>query len=148
MPIRIGVEGIGLRAFATDWRAAVRLAGSLLVNQGTVNASYASAMERVIEEAGPYCVVAPGLALPHAQPGPWVARSSMGVLVLASPVCFGLTRNDPVDVLIPFAATDNETHLDILAELSRLFMTPGNLGAIRQARTASEVARLLGAQEW
>jgi len=146
LSICISADGIRVGVYAEDWRAAIRLAGGLLVNQGSVSPAYVHAMEQIIDEAGPYCVVAPGLALPHARPGSWVSRSSIGVLVLVSPVRFGLTRNDPVDVIVPFAATDCWSHFGTLTELARLFVTPASLVAIRQARSAAEIALLFNTQ--
>lgn len=144
MTIAVRFEGIRVGAFAKDWRAAIRLAGDLLVAQGAVSRAYASAMEQIIEEAGPYCVVAPGLAMPHARPGPWVSSCSIAVLVLASPVRFGVPRNDPVDVLVAFAAPDFSAHVDTLAELACLFTAPASLATIRRARFEAEIAELFG----
>jgi len=142
LAVDISPERIRLRASARDWRAAIRLAGELLTVQGAVSAEYVLAMEQVIDEAGPYCVVAPGLALPHARPGRWVSRCSIGVLVLKSPVRFGSRSNDPVDVLIPFATTDCKSHIQTLAEISRLFSIPSSLRTIRQATQEAEIVRL------
>jgi PTS system ascorbate-specific IIA component len=144
LAIQICASRIRLRAHVQDWRAAVRLAGELLVASGSVNAGYVLAMERLIDEAGPYCVVAPGLALPHAPPGPWVSTCSVSVLLLASPVKFGSCCNDPVDLVIPFAATSPTAHLETLAVLSRILSSPARLQAIRQATGEAEVAHALG----
>jgi PTS system ascorbate-specific IIA component len=145
LAIEISPERIRLGASARDWRAAIRLAGRLLMVHGAVSAEYVLAMEQVIDEAGPYCVVAPGLALPHARPGSWVSSCSVGVLVLRSPVTFGCRSNDPVDVLIPFATKDCTSHIRALAELSRMFSVPASLRTIRLARHEVEVARFFGA---
>ncbi|HEY9089420.1 MAG TPA: PTS sugar transporter subunit IIA, partial [Anaerolineaceae bacterium] len=61
-------QRIALNQTAADWRAAVRAAGDLLVQTGGVEPRYVDAMLRAAEELGPYIVLAPGLALPHARP--------------------------------------------------------------------------------
>lgn len=60
-------DAIVLGAEASDWRAAVRLAGAALVRSGVARPGYADKMIRMIEEHGPYVVIAPGLALAHAR---------------------------------------------------------------------------------
>ena len=67
-------DGVQLGATAADWRAAVQLAGAALAATGAAAPEYADEMIRMIEEHGPYVVIAPGLALAHARPGPEVHR--------------------------------------------------------------------------
>jgi len=91
--------GIMLGAHATDWRDAVRLAGRALRLSGSTRAEYSDRMIAVIEEFGAYVVIAPGLALAHARPGPDVRREGLAVVTLAEPVAFGHPHNDPVRVV-------------------------------------------------
>jgi mannitol/fructose-specific phosphotransferase system IIA component (Ntr-type) len=51
-----------------DWVEAVKLSGSLLAVDGIVEERYINAMVEVIKELGPYAVIAPGVAIPHARP--------------------------------------------------------------------------------
>ena len=43
----------------------------------------------MVDEHGPYIVIAPGLALAHARPGPEVLADGLAVVTLAEPVPFG-----------------------------------------------------------
>ena len=63
---------VALGAAAADWRAAVAVVGAGLVATGAAKPEYTESMVRMIEEHGPYVVIAPGLALAHARPGPEV----------------------------------------------------------------------------
>ena len=62
------MSAIVVAAEAEDWRAAVTLAGEALVRSGSALPEYSTEMIRMIEEHGPYVVIAPGLALAHARP--------------------------------------------------------------------------------
>ena len=62
-------EAILVGATAAGWREAVRLAGAALVRSGAAREGYSDEMIRMIDEHGPYVVIAPGLALAHARPG-------------------------------------------------------------------------------
>jgi len=128
---------------AAGWREAVRLAGALLVRQGSVTASYVEAMVRVVEEIGPYMVLAPGIAMAHARPEDGVVRACMSLVRLDSGVKFGSEVNDPVDLVFAFGAVDKEQHLEALRELASLLQSDEGVAAIRRCRTARQAARVV-----
>ncbi len=51
-----------------DWREAIRLASAPLIEDGSITQNYVRAMIDSIETTGPYIVLTPGVALPHARP--------------------------------------------------------------------------------
>ena len=105
------MPAIMLGVHATDWRDAVRIAGRALRLSGSTRAEYSDRMISVIEEFGAYVVVAPGLALAHARPGPDVRREGLAVITLAEPVAFGHPHNDPVRVVVGLAVSNAEEHV-------------------------------------
>jgi ascorbate PTS system EIIA or EIIAB component len=133
-----------LRAPAADWRAAVREAGRALTRSGSTRLEYADRMIAVIEEFGAYVVIAPGLALAHARPGPDVRREGLAVVTLADPVPFGHPHNDPVRVVIGLAVSNAEEHVASVARLANAFNDSGMVGRIARAGSADEVRELLG----
>jgi PTS system ascorbate-specific IIA component len=74
---------------------------------------------QIVEEHGPYIVLAPGLALAHARPEDGVLRVCLAVVTLAEPVAFGHPDNDPVDVVFAFGSPDAEQHVAMLSALAR-----------------------------
>ncbi len=133
---------IALGVHVRDWREAVRAAGSLLEATGEITRGYTDAMVRTVQELGPYAVVAPGVALPHARPEDGVIRSCLGLVRLAQPVEFGNEVNDPVDLVMPFGSSRTPEHTQLLAELARFLGAPEHLDALRTARTEHEVIRV------
>ncbi len=133
---------IGVRA--RDWRDAVRASGEALTRAGFARASYADEMVRMIEEHGPYVVIAPGLALAHARPGPAVLADGLAIVTLAAPVEFGHPHNDPVSVVLGLAIASVEGHLAQVAGLANVFNDPSTVPALAAATTADEVRRLMG----
>jgi PTS system ascorbate-specific IIA component len=131
-------EGIRLRAHADDWRQAVLLAGEALVAAGATTAAYAARMVKVVDDFGSYIVIAPGLALAHARPGPDVLHDALAVVTLEEPVRFGHAHNDPVSVVLR-----NDGHVNLLAELANVFNDPNATAMIAAARTADEVRAVL-----
>lgn len=110
---------------AADWRAAVRAAGVDLVTARAVGRAYVDELVQQIEQAGPYCVVAPGVAVPHAKASGVVRRDALAIVVLDEPVAFGHPHHDPVRVVIGLAATSSKRHLRMLAALANALDASG-----------------------
>lgn len=144
--LRIADEAVVLGAAAADWRAAVRLAGDALVAVGAATPDYTTAMLRMIEQHGPYVVIAPGLALAHARPGPEVLDDALAVVTLDAPVTFGHPYNDPVRVVLGLSVRTPDRHVQTVAGLATAFDDPGATAALAAATTADEVRRILGAE--
>lgn len=138
-------EAIRLGEHARDWREAVRLSGRALQRIGAVTDAYPDEMVRMIEEHGPYIVIAPGLALAHARPGPAVLADGISVVTLDQPVAFGHPYNDPVRVVVGLGVHSAERHIALVASLAAAFDDPGATAAIADAEDADAVRRILGA---
>ena len=136
-------RAIVLGARATDWRDAVRLAGDALVDSGCTTAEYTDAMIRMVDDHGPYIVIAPGLALAHARPGPEVRCDGLSVVTLAEPVEFGHAHNDPVRVVIGLAGVAAEGHLEAVAQLANAFNDAAAIPALAAATTRDAVRTIL-----
>jgi PTS system ascorbate-specific IIA component len=137
--IALGIE-------ADDWRDAVRSVGGALEASGCTDASYSERMIALVEEYGPYIVIAPGLAMAHARPGPDVHASGLAVVTLAAPVHFGHAHNDPVSVVIGLAATEADSHVAAVAALANVFNDESVVPALASARDADDVRRLLAGE--
>ncbi|GEK80715.1 PTS sugar transporter subunit IIA [Agrococcus baldri] len=132
-----------LGVHAADWRAAVRAAGVDLVTAGAVGRAYVDELVQQIEQAGPYCVVAPGVAVPHAKASGVVRRDALAIVVLDEPVAFGHAHHDPVRVVIGLAATSPRGHLRMLAELANALDASGVADRLAAARTRDEAVEAL-----
>ena len=136
-------RAIVLQARADDWRDAVRLAGDALVDSGCATAEYTDAMIRMVDDHGPYIVIAPGLALAHARPGPEVRRDGLSVVTLQTPVAFGHAHNDPVRVVVGLAVHAPDAHLTSVAALANVFNDSSAIAAIADATTRDDVRAIL-----
>jgi PTS system ascorbate-specific IIA component len=104
---------------ADDWRAAIRAACAPLVELHAVEPRYADRCISIVEDQGPYIVVAPGIALAHARPEDGVRELCASAVTLARPVRFGHPVNDPVHLVIAFGSPDRSAHVGLLAALAR-----------------------------
>lgn len=113
-------DAIHLCAPVYTWQAAVAESGRLLQQSGATTAEYAPLMLQAVERFGPYIVVAPGVALPHARPGPAVLRPGISWMTPSVPIRFGHPTNDPVDLVIGLASPDHDVHVDALHQVAML----------------------------
>lgn len=137
-------ETVALDVEAQTWEEAVRAGGALLVNAGLVEPRYVDAMVRAAREFGPYIVLGPGFALPHARPEDGVLRLGMSLIRLRHPVAFGHPENDPVSLVVCLGAIDHETHLKALMQLSELIGNPESVAALQAAPDVETVLQLIG----
>jgi PTS system ascorbate-specific IIA component len=138
-------DGVILAARVDDWRAAVREAGRALARSGATREGYADRMIAVLEEFGAYIVIAPGLALAHARPGPDVVRSGLAVVTLAEPVPFGHPHNDPVRVVVGLAVSNAEEHVASVAGLANVFNERSAIDRLADARSVADVLAVFDA---
>jgi len=128
-------EIVDVNVSVEDWEGAIRAAGKLLVADGAVEERFVEAMIRVAKEFGPYIVVAPGIALPHARPEDGVIKPSIAIVRLSTPVDFGNEQNDPVYLVVALAALDHEQHIEGLRRLAQVLGDKEKIEVIKQATT-------------
>ena len=97
------------------------------------------AMVKLVQENGPYIVIAPGLAFPHARPQDGAKVAGLSLIRLLEPVEFGNEDNDPVRLVIALSATDNSSHIDALAELFEVIAEAENREELLRAATPEEI---------
>lgn len=129
-------ERIRLNAPAKDWREAIRMAGKLLHSTGAVTEAYIDAMVQVAEELGPYIVIAPGIALPHAPTNAGAVQTALSLVKLEEPVVFGNPDNDPVRLVFGLSAVDHKAHIKALQTLAEIFLEKE---LVEQLMNAAEV---------
>lgn len=134
--LRVGQE-------AKDWREAVRLAGAVLEEAGSITREYTESMITAVETLGPYIVIMPGFAIAHAAPSSAVLREDIGLITLANPVSFG-SPNDPVELILCVACVDRESHVRALEAVAEVLSADGVMERLAKASSVEELARILG----
>jgi mannitol/fructose-specific phosphotransferase system IIA component (Ntr-type) len=134
-------ETVQLADEVENWQEAIRLASKPLLENGSIEPSYVDAMIRSIQETGPYVVITPKVAIPHARPEEGVNMLSMSLLRLKKSVLFG--EEKPVHLVIVLAATDNESHLKALAQLTELLSLEENIDQLIQSGEKADVMKLI-----
>lgn len=112
---------IQLNAEALTREEAIKIAGQLLIDEKKIESRYVDAVIKAMNTMGPYFVLLPGVALPHARSDEGVLETALAIVTLKTPVKFNANQNDPVKYIIMLSAKNNSSHLNALAHLAELF---------------------------
>lgn len=127
----------------SDWNSAVKKASEPFIKQHYITERY---VEKIIENSityGPYMVVAPGIAMPHAGTEDGVFKTGIGIMTLEKAVKFNHKSNDPVKVVIFLSAIDNSTHIGQLSALLGFLSEEGELDRLYQKKSRDEIIEYL-----
>ncbi|MEA4970060.1 MAG: PTS sugar transporter subunit IIA [Candidatus Pelethousia sp.] len=127
---------------ANNWEEAISAAGEIMVRNGHVTAEYVRAMQQAVNELGPYIVIAPGLAMPHANSAQGVKQSAISIITLESPVAFGHKANDPVHMIVGVAGMNDGQHMDIIQAIASVFEEEGALAALLKMCDKETIAEI------
>ena len=89
-----------------SWPQALELCAKPLLDLQVIAPEYVTAIIEQHQTLGPYYVLAPGLAMPHARPEEGAKGLGLSLLKLKQGVSFGAGEFDPVDVIVMLAAPD------------------------------------------
>ncbi|WLS80349.1 PTS sugar transporter subunit IIA [Erwinia pyri] len=125
------------------WREAIALACEPLITNGAIEPGYVEAIYRSHEAIGPYYVVGPGIAMPHARPEEGVNRLALSLTVIEEGVNFDSDGNDPVRLLIVLAATDSHSHIEAIAQLAALFDCEEDTATLMAAKELNTILSVI-----
>jgi PTS system ascorbate-specific IIA component len=119
----------------SDWRQAVTISAEPLLADESINEHYIEAIFRSHEELGPYYVLAPGLAMPHARPEQGAKKNGLSLLHIKEGVSFDADENDPIYVVIMLCAVSGDEHIRMITALAEIFCDEARLESLLNAST-------------
>jgi PTS system ascorbate-specific IIA component len=138
-----GEGAILVKSSVNNRSEAIGLAGDLLVESGRAKKSYVTSMLEAVEKFGPYIVIAPGIALAHGKPSADVVETGLSLLLLQSGIEFQHSQNDPVQLVFGLAATDHESHIELMASLATFLSNQKNVNALLTCSDSAQIRELL-----
>ncbi|MFZ7173879.1 PTS sugar transporter subunit IIA [[Pasteurella] aerogenes] len=118
-------NSIKLHQSASDWQSAIKIAIDMLIHSGAVEARYYDRIIEGITNIGPYIILAPGLAMPHARPEDGVLKTAFSLVTFDVPVYFD-GDDEPVYMMIALAGSDSDQHMEGLVEITRILDDPNS----------------------
>ncbi len=125
-----------------QWAEAVKVTTAYLETKGYVTSDYASAIIQSTIDNGPYYVLCPGIAMPHARPEAGVLKTGLGIHVFPTAVDFGSDMG-PANVLLTLAATDSDTHIEVIQALSEMLVDEANITKLAAASSKEDVLNII-----
>lgn len=126
-------ENIQIVDSVSDWKQAIRLSAQPLLAKETMTEAYIDAIFNSHQELGPYYVLAPGLAMPHARPEQGAIKNGLSLLHIKQGVSFDAEENDPVYVVIMLCALSGDEHINMITALADIFSDDERLSALLKA---------------
>lgn len=135
-------NSIRLGLSAETWQEAIHLAVEPLIDSGAATEEYYDAIMASTEEYGPYYILMPGMAMPHAQAGVGVLKDSFALITLKEPVVF--SDGKEVSVLLTLAATDPKIHTSVaIPQIIALFELENSIDRLVACQTPEEVLAMV-----
>ena len=138
-------ENIQIKPEVSNWQEAIRTAAEPLREKGFITPGYIDVMIDNLVKIGPYIVIAPKVAIPHARPEDGVNELSMSLLKLEKAVSFSDKADHDIQLVIVLAAIDGETHLKALSQLTEMLSDKKSFTKIIQAKSAVDIYNVITA---
>ncbi|MCE9980644.1 PTS sugar transporter subunit IIA [Leclercia adecarboxylata] len=132
-------ENIQIVDSVSDWKQAIRLSAQPLLAKETMTEAYIDAIFNSHQELGPYYVLAPGLAMPHARPEQGAIKNGLSLLHIKQGVSFDAEENDPIYVVIMLCALSGNEHINMITALADIFSDDERLSALLKASSIEEI---------
>jgi PTS system ascorbate-specific IIA component len=142
-------NSIKLNVSVENWRDAIKVGTDMLEKSGAINPSYYKSIISSIEKLGPYIVIAPNFAMPHARPEDGVNRTAFALVTLTEPVYFE-GEDEPVYVMVTLAGSSSDEHMEGLMEVTQVLdddesETGIDLDKLRQCNSNQEIFNVIDA---
>lgn len=124
-----------------NWEDAVRASCQPLIEDKTIEPVYIQTVIDCIHKYGPYIVIAPDIAMPHANEGAvGVNDTSISFMKVEKPVHFDLADPEKdARLFFVLASVDHEKHLVNMMQLCELLMNQDLVDALLTTKSADDL---------
>jgi len=128
-----------------SWEDAIKAGAQPLIDTNKITSEYTEAMINSVNEFGPYIVLAPNLAMPHATIGAaGVLDTATSLMVVEEAVSFA--EGDPskdAKLFITICASDEAKHMDNIMAVSTLFSNQALVDDLIESRSVEDIENLI-----
>ncbi|MCI7477172.1 MAG: PTS sugar transporter subunit IIA [Selenomonadales bacterium] len=126
------------------WQDAIAAACEPLLKDGTIEQIYVDEIIKKVTELGPYIVIAPNIAIPHAQEGYGVHDTAVCFMRTERPVSFSDDGEYDARLFFVLASVNNDEHLKNLVEMSDALSDEDYVEKLLACKTAEDLLKLEG----
>lgn len=133
---------ISIKQAAKNWQEAIDFSMSSLLVNHYINSDYIKAIKDSTVNNGPYYILAPGVAMPHARPECGALKTGMSLTLLRESVHF-TEDEQPIKLLIGLSAANADLHIGAIQVLSELLCEEETLSALLSAKSEKQLADII-----
>ena len=126
-----------------NWEDAVKAACAPLEKEKAIEKEYSDLIIESIKKHGPYIVIAPKIAIPHAQEGKAVNKTAICFMKTNTPVSFGDSEEYDAQLFFVLASADNEVHLQNLSKMVELMSDEETVDKLLKAESVEDLRKLV-----
>ncbi|GAB51341.1 PTS mannitol transporter subunit IIA [Atlantibacter hermannii] len=135
-------SSISIKNSAKNWQEAIDISMSSLLANHYITSDYIKAIKDSTLTNGPYYILAPGVAMPHARPECGAIKTGMSLTLLKQEVTFA-DDNEGIKLLIGLSAADSDSHIGAIQALSELLCEEEALTALLAAKSEKQLADII-----
>ena len=124
-----------------DWQEAIKISAKPLLESKSIQEEYVDSIITIAKKEGPYMNIGSKIVLAHARPLKSTKKVSLSLLKTEKEISF-IDDNHDAQLWFVLAAVDNESHLDVIRDLSRLLMNKEAVSAILNSTTVEEIIKI------
>ncbi len=127
-----------------SWEDAITASLQPLVNDNTVEPVYVKAVINCVHEYGPYIVIAPNVAMPHAtENADGVNGTAISFMRVAEPVEFDKDDSSKnARLFFALASTDSDKHMENISKLSEILMNEELVAQLLEVQSVDDLIKL------
>lgn len=125
-----------------SWEKAIEVGAQPLIEKGKIKYGYVDGIIQNIKTLGPYIILLPGMAMPHARPDENVLESSLAFLKINEGIKF-TEDTDKVYLMFILAAKDSDSHIEIIEKLTDVLGDNEKIEKLINSKTLEEIIKNL-----
>jgi mannitol/fructose-specific phosphotransferase system IIA component (Ntr-type) len=125
-----------------SWEEAIRASSKGLLDLGFIKESYVDSMIESVKEYGPYIVIAPNMAMPHARPEAGSNKVGFAIMLCEEPVAFSDAPEHQARLFVTLSCVNADTHLKMIQALVGVLGDDEKFNQILNATTKKEILSL------
>jgi mannitol/fructose-specific phosphotransferase system IIA component (Ntr-type) len=96
-------------------------------------------MIQSVDEFGPYIIIAPMIAMPHARPEAGSLEIGLSVLKLEEPVSFTNNDENLASLIIVLSCKEDGKHIEVLGQLAEVLSDEDNYNKALKAQNVKDI---------
>jgi PTS system ascorbate-specific IIA component len=126
------------------WEEAIRVSSEQLVKQNYIEETYVDAMIQSVKEYGPYIVIAPNIAMPHARPEAGSNKVGFSIMICKKPVEFSEKPEHHARLFVTLSCVSADTHLKMIQALVEVLGDDQKVEKLLSTTDKAEVLKIFG----